>query len=95
MYLKNFNYMKKIWPYISAFLAGTTTILLSIIILFRNKISSTSIEISRPKIKNSPDGFQQFTSEINKNIPASDERKIERQQRKLNKLKNRRKKNET
>lgn len=57
--------MKKFWGYLSAFLGGLSVAFFSVILLLKNKISNNTIEITRPKIKNSPEGKQDFISEIN------------------------------
>jgi len=82
--------MKKFWGYISAFLGGGVVFLLSVILILKNKISSSTIEIKRPKIKNSSESKQDFTSEIiNVSKKANKESKKEqRRQKKLIKKQN-------
>jgi len=75
--------MKKIWGYISAFLGGVATALVFVWLTVRNKISTSTIEITRPKIKNSNDSEQDFTSQIIESAKKAD-KKLKRKQRKLN-----------
>jgi len=56
--------MKKFWGYISAFLGGVATALVFVWLTVRNKISTSTINIKRPKIKDSQDSKQDFTSQI-------------------------------
>lgn len=73
--------MKKFWGYISAFLAGIASALIMVILILKNKISSSTIEISRPKIKNSSDSKQDFTNEIQTAIKKA-EKQNKKEQRK-------------
>jgi hypothetical protein len=80
--------MKKFWGYLSVFLAGAITGLIAMLLLLRNKISNDSIEINRPKIKNSPGGNQDFNSELKTSVKTLSDRKLKRKARQLtNKLK--------
>jgi hypothetical protein len=85
--------MKKFWAYISTFLIGMVTGLIAMVLIVKNKLSNNTIEINRPKIKNSPNGEQDFTNDISsaiKKMPNKrDERKLKRRARKsINNLKN-------
>jgi len=83
--------MKKFWGYLSAFLGGLASAFLITILILKNKISQATIEITRPKIKNSPEAKQDFTSQIIDAVKKSNEklkkeiRKEKRQKRKLKK----------
>lgn len=75
--------MKKIWGYISAFLGGMATAFLIVILIIKNKISQSQIDIIRPKIKNSPEAGQDFTSNIIDVVKKSNE-KLKKEIRKEN-----------
>jgi hypothetical protein len=71
------------WVYIAIFCLGFIGGLISMSLILKKSISNNKIEISRPKIKNSPDAQQDFVSEIKDTIQSQ----IERPKRKLFNLK--------
>ena len=77
--------MKKYWGYLSAFLGGLATALVFVWLTVRNKISTSTIEITRPKIKNSADSKQDFTSQIIGAAKKAD-KQLKKEQRKANRL---------
>jgi len=77
--------MKKVWGYISAFLGGVATALVFVWLTVRNKISTSKIEITRPKIKNSSDSEQDFTSQIIGAAKKAD-KQLKKEQRKAKRL---------
>jgi uncharacterized membrane-anchored protein YhcB (DUF1043 family) len=54
--------MKKAWAYIAAFFAGISAGMVIMVLAVKDAINNQSIQVTRPKIKNSPDGFQQIIS---------------------------------
>lgn len=66
--------MKKIWGYISAFLAGTILGLILMVELLKGKISNNTIDIKKPKMRNNTNSNQEFTSNIPDQIGQSKRR---------------------
>jgi uncharacterized membrane-anchored protein YhcB (DUF1043 family) len=54
--------MKKAWAYIAAFFAGISAGMVIMVLAVKDAINNQSIQVTRPKIKNSPDGLQQIIS---------------------------------
>ena len=83
--------MKDFWLYLSVFFGGFIAGLIVMVLILKGKLQNNTIQIRRPKIKNSPDGDQDFTSEIKttsrrtKQDKASQKeaRKIKRQTKKI------------
>jgi len=79
--------MKKIWVLVIGFLMGAVSALISVILILEDKISSTDVKINRPKIKNSVNSDQDFTTQITTMVKnKKKEREAARALRKANRL---------